>query len=57
MRRLPDRHRIALDVLKDMCIDGKALPNGRGLPANIRGVPVEGWRAELYKRGISPSSV
>lgn len=51
-RKLPDRAKAALDVLKDICVDGKPLPNGGGLPGSIRAVPVDAWRQALGDRGI-----
>jgi hypothetical protein len=51
-RRLPDRSKAALDVLNDLCIDGKPLPPGYGLPDGIRAVPVVTWRDQLTERGV-----
>lgn len=50
-RRLPDRVKAALDVLTDLCVDGKPLSAESGLPASIRAVPLDIWRDELYRRG------
>ena len=48
---LPDRVKNALDF-RDMCVDGKLLANGHGMPDSTRVVPVDQWREALYTRGV-----
>lgn len=52
-RRLPDRAKRALDALTECALgQGTPAPAEWGLPAGIRTVPVDVWRAEISARGI-----
>jgi hypothetical protein len=52
-RPLSDRQRLALEALSEVTLSvGQPAPAAYGLPAAVRVVNAEGWRAELRRRGI-----
>lgn len=52
-RRLSDRQRLALDALTECALaSDEPAPAGYGLPAGIRVVNADAWRAELLSRGV-----
>jgi AAA domain len=52
-RRLSDRDNLSLAALDEVTLArGKSAPPSMQLPASVRAVPVDAWRAEVLARGI-----
>ncbi|MCJ2048527.1 AAA family ATPase [Methylobacterium sp. J-070] len=52
-KRLSERNRLALEALREAVMaKGVAAPTTLALPAEIRVVPPDAWREELFRRGI-----
>ncbi|MCJ2126672.1 AAA family ATPase [Methylobacterium sp. J-077] len=52
-KRLSERNRLALEALREAVMTkGAQAPHGLALPANIRVVPPDAWKDELFRRGI-----